>query len=141
MEFHKPHLTVNKLSPTVLPKCYYPKSEWPEFKISSSNFLTYSRMINTVNIFLSETCQELKAKRKKTSSRSVGTPKNSESQTSRSVQLSIKEFYRSSKLLSQPKGIENLTDTSDSTTSGSSKRKSSSSQNFSKSARRRLLFG
>ncbi|KAM7512037.1 hypothetical protein LguiB_010912 [Lonicera macranthoides] len=92
-----------------------------------------------VDQFLQE--KELKSRRKKTSSRSKGTPKNSESQTSRTVQLSIKEFYRSSKLLCQAKGTGSLAETSDSSSDSSKGKRNASSQNFSKSARRRLLFG
>lgn len=66
-----------------------------------------------------------------------GTPENSESSASRSVQLNITEFYRSSKVLSPNKPEENAKD-NDGPSGG--KRKDSSSR-ISKSTRRRLLFG
>lgn len=80
--------------------------------------------------------KERKSRKTKSSLRSEGTPKNSESSTSQSVQLSITEFYRSSKVLCQNKVEENA---ENDLGSSEGKRKEPSTR-LSKSARRRLLF-
>lgn len=82
----------------------------------------------------------MKSRRDKTSV-SVGTPENAEATTSRSVQLSIKEFYRSSKVLNQEKLAENLAENSENINGSSGGKRNASHKNLSKSARRRLLFG
>lgn len=90
-----------------------------------------------------EILQELKeSKRKKSSSlRSEGTNEKSELKCSRGVQLSITEFYRSTKVQIQLKPGEDLPRVSDSQGDGTSKEKRKvSNPNLSKSVRRRLLF-
>lgn len=83
----------------------------------------------------------MKSRREKTSV-FVGTPENAEATTSRSVQLSIKEFYRSSKVvLNQEKLAENLAENSENINGSSGGKRNASHKNLSKSARRRLLFG
>lgn len=82
----------------------------------------------------------MKSRREKTSV-SVGTPENAEATTSRSVQLSIKEFYRSSKVLNQEKLAENLAKNSENINGSSGRKRNASHKNLSKSVRRRLLFG
>ncbi|KAL2505539.1 Flap endonuclease GEN-like 1 [Abeliophyllum distichum] len=77
--------------------------------------------------------KERKSRKMKSSLQSEGTPENSESSTSRSLQLSITEFYRSSKVLCQDKREENAHGYS------GGKRKEPSTR-LSKSVRRRLLF-
>lgn len=77
--------------------------------------------------------KERKSRKKKSSLRSEGTPKNSESSTSQSLQLSITEFYRSSKVLCENTLEENDLGASE------GKRKEPSTR-LSKSVRRRLLF-
>lgn len=94
-----------------------------------------------VDRFLHE--KELKeSKRKKSSSlRSEGTNEKSELKSSRGVQLSITEFYRSTKVQIQLKPGEDLPRVSDSQGDGTSKEKRKvSNPNLSKSVRRRLLF-
>lgn len=84
-----------------------------------------------VDLFIQQKeAKETKSK-KKARAKSTSTPENSLSPTSRSIQLNITEFYRSSK----GDSIENLKDNSSSTGKRHDK-----SGNFSKSARRRLLF-
>nr|POF08927.1 flap endonuclease gen-like 1 [Quercus suber] len=100
-------------------------------------------MLSTV--FLREMAinPELKeSKRKKSSSlRSEGTNEKSELKSSRGVQLSITEFYRSTKVQIQLKPGEDLPRVSDSQGDGTSKEKRKvSNPNLSKSVRRRLLF-
>ncbi|CAH1412069.1 unnamed protein product [Lactuca virosa] len=75
--------------------------------------------------------KESKSK-KKGRAKSTSTPENSLSPSSRSVQLSIKEFYRSSK----GESMEKLKDNDSSTIV----KRNVTRGNFSKSARRRLLF-
>lgn len=57
------------------------------------------------------------------------------------AQLSIKEFYRSSKVLNQEKLAENLAKNSENINGSSGGKRNASHKNLSKSARRRLLFG
>lgn len=91
-----------------------------------------------VDRFLQEKeLKEAKAKRK----RFDGHCDNSESAGSSSVQLSITEFYRSSKLLHKEKRGEQLADNSPERNASKESTKSSSPQHLSKSVRRRLLFG
>uniref|UniRef100_A0A2N9JAR5 XPG-I domain-containing protein n=1 Tax=Fagus sylvatica TaxID=28930 RepID=A0A2N9JAR5_FAGSY len=94
-----------------------------------------------VNRFLHE--KELKeSKRKKSSSlRSEGTNEKLELKSSRGVQLSITEFYRSTKVQVQVKPGEDLPSFSNGQGDGTSKEKRKvSNPNLSKSVRRRLLF-
>ncbi|KAF7154392.1 hypothetical protein RHSIM_Rhsim01G0155400 [Rhododendron simsii] len=95
-----------------------------------------------VDQFLKEKeLKEMKSRRKKHSTESGGTPHNSESPKTRNLQLSITEFYRSTKMLSQAKRGKNLADNlGDGIGSDDGKRKGVSPK-LSKSARRRLLFG
>ncbi|KAI3444622.1 hypothetical protein Pfo_001287 [Paulownia fortunei] len=81
--------------------------------------------------------KEMKSRKKKSNMGSEETPEKTESSASRSVQLSITEFYRSSKVLCPNKPEENV---ENSHGSSEGKRKDPSSR-FSKSVRRRLLFG
>ena len=83
----------------------------------------------------------MKSKRKKFGLEAGGTPPNSESPTTRSVQLSIKEFYRSSKVLTQAKMGDNLAESSENSISSPKGKRKTSSPKLSKSVRRRLLFG
>ncbi|GFY90306.1 5'-3' exonuclease family protein [Actinidia rufa] len=85
--------------------------------------------------------KEMKSKRKKSGLEAGGTPLNSESPTTRSVQLSIKEFYRSSKVLTQAKMGENLAESSENSIGSLKGKQKTSSPTLSKSVRRRLLFG
>lgn len=78
----------------------------------------------------------MKSRKKKLNSGSEVTPGKTESSTSRGVQLSIKEFYRSSKLHNSSNPEEDAEKGS-----GSSEKRKDTSSRFSKSARRRLLFG
>ncbi|XP_057780679.1 flap endonuclease GEN-like 1 [Salvia miltiorrhiza] len=90
------------------------------------------------NQFLKEKeLKEMKSRKKKSKSGSEATPEKTESSTSRGVQLSIKEFYRSSKLRNSSKPEE---DSEKGSGSSIDKRKDPSPR-ISKSARRRLLFG
>ncbi|KAL6965098.1 hypothetical protein U1Q18_036153 [Sarracenia purpurea var. burkii] len=94
-----------------------------------------------VDLFFKEKeLKEMKSRRNKPDKESRETPQNSESRPS--LQLSIKEFYRSSKLVRQAKTEEKLAEDSENSGIGSSsgKRKVASSK-LSKSVRRRLLFG
>uniref|UniRef100_A0A5B7AYS1 Flap endonuclease GEN-like 1 n=1 Tax=Davidia involucrata TaxID=16924 RepID=A0A5B7AYS1_DAVIN len=84
--------------------------------------------------------KEMKSRRKKCSSKSGATPENSESPTSRRVQLSITEFYRSSKVVCQAKAGENINKNSENGNGSCEGKRKVSSPNLSKSARRRLLF-
>ncbi|KAA8515994.1 hypothetical protein F0562_019173 [Nyssa sinensis] len=84
--------------------------------------------------------KEMKSRRKKSSSKSGDTPENSESPGSRSVQLSITGFYRSSKVVCQAKPGENLAKNSENGSGSSEGKRKVSSPNLSKSVRRRLLF-
>lgn len=79
----------------------------------------------------------MKSRKKTSKLGSEGTPEKTESSASRSLQLSITEFYRSSKVISPNKPEENA---EKSHGSSEGKRKDPSAR-FSKSARRRLLFG
>ncbi|XP_075501063.1 flap endonuclease GEN-like 1 isoform X1 [Primulina tabacum] len=81
--------------------------------------------------------KEMKSRKKKCTSGSEAVTGNSESPSSRSLQLSITEFYSSSKILCQNKNEEN-TGNGHGSTEG--KRKEPGSR-YSKSVRRRLLFG
>lgn len=78
----------------------------------------------------------MKSRKKKLNLGCEETHENSESSASRSVQLNITEFYRSSKVLSPNKPEENA---KGSDGPSGDKRKDSSSK-ISKSTRRRLLF-
>ncbi|CAK9145773.1 unnamed protein product [Ilex paraguariensis] len=94
-----------------------------------------------VNQFLrAKELKETKSRRKRSSVRSEVTSDNSESPTSRSVQLSITEFYRSSKVLCQVKPGDNSAEDSKNNIDSSIERSEVSNQKLSKSARRRLLF-
>lgn len=85
--------------------------------------------------------QELKGSKRGNSVSSTPEGEESELTKSKGVQLSITEFYRSAKVLYQAKPADDIVDDSKSFRDGSSKKKSKgSSSNFSKSARRRLLF-
>ena len=75
-------------------------------------------------------------KRKKSNSGTEATPEKTESSTSSGVQLSIKEFYRSSKLRNSSKPEED----SEKGSGSSNDKRRDPSPRFSKSARRRLLF-
>ncbi|XP_042066218.1 flap endonuclease GEN-like 1 [Salvia splendens] len=89
------------------------------------------------NQFLKEKeLKEMTSKRKKSNSGTEATPEKTESSTSSGVQLSIKEFYRSSKLRNSSKPEE---DSEKGSGSSNDKGRDPSSR-FSKSARRRLLF-
>ncbi|KAK6260766.1 XPG [Theobroma cacao] len=88
--------------------------------------------------------KELKEmKRRKTSTiKSEGSSEMSELSKPQGVQLSITEFYRSTKIQSQAKPGEDLAKLSYNPGDGSSKQKRKvSSPNLSKAVRRRLLFG
>lgn len=86
--------------------------------------------------------KETKSRRKETGIRFKGTPEHATATSSKSVQLSIKEFYRASKLQKQEKLEENSSKIMQNNNDSSSKRKTgASNKNLSKSARRRLLFG
>ncbi|XP_022770338.1 flap endonuclease GEN-like 1 isoform X2 [Durio zibethinus] len=88
--------------------------------------------------------KELKEmKRRKTSKlRSEGSSEMSELSKPQGVQLSITEFYCSTKKYSQAKPVEDLTKYSSNPGDGSSKQERKvSSPNLSKAVRRRLLFG
>ncbi|KAL3536885.1 hypothetical protein ACH5RR_000251 [Cinchona calisaya] len=74
--------------------------------------------------------KETKSKRKK--------PK---SESPRGVQLSITEFYRSSKVLGETKSPESTAESSENKSGSSESKRKDENPNFSKSARRRLLFG
>ncbi|PSS11728.1 Flap endonuclease GEN-like [Actinidia chinensis var. chinensis] len=91
--------------------------------------------------FKEKELKEMKSKRKKSGLEAGGTPLNSESPTTRSVQLSIKEFYRSSKVLTQAKLGENLAESSENSIGSLKGKRKTSSPKLSKSVRRRLLFG
>lgn len=85
--------------------------------------------------------KETKSRRKETGIRSKGTPEHAAATSSKSVQLSIKEFYRASKLQKQEKFEENSSKILESSNNFSSNRKrGASNKNLTKSARRRLLF-
>nr|DAD48027.1 TPA_asm: hypothetical protein HUJ06_017964 [Nelumbo nucifera] len=94
-----------------------------------------------VEAFLKEKeMKELKSRRKKSASSFVGTQR-SESPKSSGIQLSITEFYRSTKLPDQAKQAGDSTENSEKQSEGISKaRRKGSSPNLSKSVRRRLLF-
>lgn len=96
----------------------------------------------TVDQFLKEKeLKEMKSRRKETGIRSEGTPEHAVATSSKSVQLSIKEFYRSSKLQKQEKFTENSSKILENNSNFSSKgKRNASNKNLSKSARRRLLF-
>ncbi|KAL7608696.1 hypothetical protein Lser_V15G14328 [Lactuca serriola] len=85
-----------------------------------------------VNQFIQQKELKESKSKKKGRAKSTSTPENSLSPSSRSVQLSIKEFYRSSK----GESMEKLKDNDSSTTV----KRNVTRGNFSKSARRRLLF-
>ncbi|KAF8027215.1 hypothetical protein BT93_E0199 [Corymbia citriodora subsp. variegata] len=92
-----------------------------------------------VHRFLKEKEQKESKRGKSISSASEGT--ESELAKSKGVQLSITEFYQSTKVLYQAKPADGIGNASKSFRDGSSKKKSKgSSSNFSKSVRRRLLF-
>ncbi|XP_030466372.2 flap endonuclease GEN-like 1 isoform X1 [Syzygium oleosum] len=85
--------------------------------------------------------KELKGSKRGNSVSSTPEGEESELTKSKGVQLSITEFYRSAKVPYQAKPADDIVDDSKSFRDGSSKKKSKgSSSNFSKSARRRLLF-
>ncbi|KAF8379409.1 hypothetical protein HHK36_028844 [Tetracentron sinense] len=94
-----------------------------------------------VSSFLQEKeMKESKSRRKKSSLGSDTTHKSA-SPKSRGTQLSITEFYRSTKVLIQPKQEEDLAKNSDNHAEGiSNGRKKKLSPNLPKSVRRRLLF-
>lgn len=95
-----------------------------------------------VHQFLKEKeLKEMKSRKKKSGLDSIGTPQNSESPATRGVQLSITEFYRSSKVRCQEKAKENVAENPKSSIGSSEGKRKASSPNLSKSARRRLLFG
>lgn len=84
-----------------------------------------------VNEFLKEKeLKEMKSKRKK--------PK---SESPLDMQLSITDYYRSSKVLCEAKSPENTANSSGNKSGSSESKRKEKSRNFSKSARRRLLFG
>ncbi|KAK2974760.1 hypothetical protein RJ640_027121 [Escallonia rubra] len=85
--------------------------------------------------------EEQKSRWKRIGIRSEQTPEKSESTTVKSVQLSITEFYRSSKLRCRAKPTENVAKSSESSSGSSKGKRTECSPNLSKSARRRLLFG
>ncbi|GMP61678.1 hypothetical protein CsSME_00024050 [Camellia sinensis var. sinensis] len=94
-----------------------------------------------VHQFLKEKeLKEMNSRKKKSGLDSRGTPQNSESPTMRGVQLSITEFYRSSKVRCQEKAGGNLAENPKSSIGSSKGKRKASSPNLSKSARRRLLF-
>ncbi|KAL0379594.1 UNVERIFIED_CONTAM: Flap endonuclease GEN-like 1 [Sesamum angustifolium] len=79
-----------------------------------------------------------KSQRKKSNVASERTPENSESSAaSRNVQLSSTEFYRSSKAVCPNK----LEETAENSRGSSKTKRTDTSPRFSKSVRRRLLFG
>ncbi|CAL5397929.1 unnamed protein product [Camellia sinensis] len=83
---------------------------------------------------------EMNSRKKKSGLDSRGTSQNSESPTTRGVQLSITEFYRSSKVRCQEKAGGNLAENPKSSIGSSKGKRKAASPNLSKSARRRLLF-
>ncbi|CAL5340136.1 unnamed protein product [Camellia sinensis] len=94
-----------------------------------------------VHQFLKEKeLKEMNTRKKKSGLDSRGTSQNSESPTTRGVQLSITEFYRSSKVRCQEKAGGNLAENPKSSIGSSKGKRKASSPNLSKSARRRLLF-
>ncbi|KAL3829619.1 hypothetical protein ACJIZ3_018421 [Penstemon smallii] len=102
-------------------------------------FLSTDEDMELVRNAFPEKVQFLKEKElKEMKSRKRKSPKNLDSSASPSVQLSITEFYRSSKSVGQNKLEENAENNSHGSSAG--KRKEPSSR-FSKSTRRRLLFG
>ncbi|KAF5946346.1 hypothetical protein HYC85_016574 [Camellia sinensis] len=94
-----------------------------------------------VHQFLKEKeLKEMNTRKKKSGLDCRGTSQNSESPTTRGVQLSITEFYRSSKVRCQEKAGGNLAENPKSSIGSSKGKRKASSPNLSKSARRRLLF-
>ncbi|PIN16238.1 Spleen exonuclease [Handroanthus impetiginosus] len=90
------------------------------------------------NQFLKEKeLKEMKSRKKKSKEGSEQTPEKTESSASRGVQLSITEFYRSSKVVCPDRPEKNV-EKSRGLSEG--KRKDQGSR-FSKSVRRKLLFG
>lgn len=83
----------------------------------------------------------MKLRRKKYSTESGGTPQNSESPKTRNSQLSITEFYHSTKMLSQAKRGKNLAENLEDGIGSSDGKRKGVNPKLSKSARRRLLFG
>lgn len=67
--------------------------------------------------------------------------KKPKSESQQGVQLSITEFYRSSKVLCEAKPPDNTVECSEKKSGSSESKRKEKTPNFSKSARRRLLFG
>lgn len=84
--------------------------------------------------------KELKSRRKKSSSEPGGSAQNPESPTTRCVQLSITEFYRSSKGGCLAKAEESVAENSKHSVGSCKEKRKESSPKLSKSVRRRLLF-
>lgn len=102
-----------------------------------------SGLVASLFVFVIENWQELKEskRRKRSNLRSPGSNENSESPNSKGVQLSITEFYRSTKVQFHANQVEDPANNSENCDDGISKvKRKLSSSNLSKSARRRLLF-
>lgn len=124
------------------------ESEVPQIQaVDGTWFLLTDEDIELVTAaFPEEVDRFLKEKELKESKRGKSvssTPEGTESELTKSkgVQLSITEFYRSTKVLYQAKPADDIVNDSKSFRDASSKKRSAgSSSKFSKSVRRRLLF-
>ncbi|XP_031261367.1 flap endonuclease GEN-like 1 isoform X2 [Pistacia vera] len=143
-ESHQECMEVNEsvdlLDESNSPQIYVDDGCW--FLLTDEDMdLVHSAFSGEVDIFLRE--KELKELKKKKDSRlrSEGSSKRLESPNPKGVQLSITEFYRSTKVQLQANSGEDITKNSSSQSDQTSKgKRKMSSLNLSKSARRRLLF-
>ncbi|GAB4861842.1 hypothetical protein Ancab_037098 [Ancistrocladus abbreviatus] len=94
-----------------------------------------------VDSYLQKMEAEESKRRKKSSSRSPKTTEKSDSPNLQGVQMTITEYYRSTKVLNQAMQVDNSGSHSECPSAGSVKQKNTgSSSNLPKSVRRRLLF-
>ncbi|KAJ0052624.1 hypothetical protein Pint_00336 [Pistacia integerrima] len=143
-ESHQECMEVNEsvdlLDESNSPQIYVDDGCW--FLLTDEDMdLVHSAFPGEVDIFLRE--KELKELKRKKDSRlgSEGSSKRLESPNPKGVQLSITEFYRSTKVQLQANSGEDITKNSISQSDQTSKgKRKMSSLNLSKSARRRLLF-
>lgn len=94
-------------------------------------------MLCYLDVYNLQEQKEKKSRKRKSKSGCEGTPEITDSPASRDVQLSITEFYRSSKVVSTNKPEKSAGNEGSSPLTKSS----DASQRLSKSVRRRLLFG
>ncbi|KAL8119120.1 flap endonuclease GEN-like 1 [Apium graveolens] len=127
-----------------IPEVQFSSTDGCSFMLTDEDMeLVRAAFPEKVDLFLKEKeLKEMKSRRKQTGIRSNETPAHASATSSKSVQLSIKEFYRTSKLQKQEKLAEGSSKILGSNSDFSSKSKGGGAlnKNLTKSARRRLLF-